>query len=154
MQAGDRVGIMLPNVLAFPLLYYGTLRAGGVVVPMNPLLKAREVQHCLGDSGARLVFAWHGASEEAAAGAARADAASVPVTERSLSEIAGWPASPEVTYRADDDTAVILYTSGTTGTPKGAELTHANLRANASVVPKGPTGKILKREIVPPALNG
>lgn len=52
---GDRIGIMLPNVVAFPLLYYGVLRAGGTVVPMNPLLKAREVQHYLGDSGARLV---------------------------------------------------------------------------------------------------
>jgi long-chain acyl-CoA synthetase len=134
LRAGDRVGIMLPNVLAFPLLYYGTLRAGGVVVPMNPLLKAREVRHYLGDSGARLVFAWHAASAEAATGAAGADAAAVTVTEGFLGEMAGWPASPEVAQRADDDTAVILYTSGTTGTPKGAELTHANLRANASVV--------------------
>ena len=57
-QPGDRVGLMLPNVPAFPVLYYGILRAGGVVVPMNPLLKAREVKHYLGDSGARLVIAW------------------------------------------------------------------------------------------------
>ncbi len=47
---GDRVGIMLPNVAQFPVLYYGVLRAGGTVVPMNPLLKAREVEHYLGDS--------------------------------------------------------------------------------------------------------
>ena len=61
VQPGDRVGLMLPNVLAFPVLYYGILRAGGVVVPMNPLLKAREVQHYLGDSGARACALAHGA---------------------------------------------------------------------------------------------
>jgi long-chain acyl-CoA synthetase len=131
LRPGDRVGIMLPNVLAFPVLYYGVLRAGGVVVPMNPLLKAREVKHYLGDSGARLVFAWPTASGEAEAGAA--DAGAVTVTAGWLAEMASWPSSPEVAARADDDTAVLLYTSGTTGTPKGAQLTHANMRANASV---------------------
>ena len=132
-QPGDRVGLMLPNVPAFPVLYYGILRAGGVVVPMNPLLKAREVKHYLGDSGARLAFAWQTAADEAAAGAAEAGAESVVVDGGSLGEMAGWPSSPEVTPRSDDDTAVLLYTSGTTGTPKGAELTHANMATNASV---------------------
>jgi long-chain acyl-CoA synthetase len=124
---------MLPNVLQFPVLYYGILRAGGVVVPMNPLLKGREVTHYLGDSGARLVFAWHAAAGEAAAGAAQADAEAVPIDDSSLAEMASWPSLPEVTERADDDTAVLLYTSGTTGTPKGAQLTHANMASNASV---------------------
>jgi len=55
---GERVGIMLPNVPAFPVVYYGVLRAGCTVVPMNPLLKAREVEHHLGDSAARLAFVW------------------------------------------------------------------------------------------------
>ena len=132
-QPGDRVGLMLPNVLAFPVLYYGILRAGGVVVPMNPLLKAREVTHYLGDSGARRVFAWQTAADEAAAGAAQAGAESVVVDGSTLDEIAGWPALPEVTEQADGDTAVLLYTSGTTGTPKGAQLTHANMATNASV---------------------
>ena len=137
---GDRVGIMLPNVLAFPVLYYGVLRAGGVVVPMNPLLKAREVRHYLGDSGAALVFAWHTAADEAAAGAAAACGARVTVTAGWLAEMASWPSSPEVAARADDDTAVLLYTSGTTGTPKGAQLTHANMRANASVTATSAAG--------------
>src|SRR3984893_5097872 len=68
MAPGDRVGIMLPNVPAFAIAYYGVLRAGGVVVPMNPLLKEREVAYYLGDSGARLVFAWHEFADAAAQG--------------------------------------------------------------------------------------
>ncbi|HSZ40892.1 MAG TPA: long-chain fatty acid--CoA ligase [Trebonia sp.] len=133
LRPGDPVGLMTPNVPQFPVLYYGILRAGGAVVPMNPLLKAREVAHYLGDSGARLVLAWESGPGEAAAGAAAAGAEAVSVGEGTLDEIATWPASPEVARRADDDTAVILYTSGTTGAPKGAELTHANLHRNASV---------------------
>jgi long-chain acyl-CoA synthetase len=133
LRPGDPVGIMLPNVPQFPVCYYGVLRAGGAVVPMNPLLKSREVAHHLGDSGARLVLAWDTAADEARAGAAAAGAGAVIIGGSSLAEIAGWPLSPEVARRADDDTAVILYTSGTTGTPKGAELTHANMRRNASV---------------------
>ena len=50
---------MLPNVPYFPVVYYGILRAGGVVVPMNVLLKEREVSFYLEDPGAQLVFAWH-----------------------------------------------------------------------------------------------
>jgi long-chain acyl-CoA synthetase len=133
LEPGDRVGVMLPNVLAFPVLYYGVLRAGGTVVPMNPLLKSREVSQYLGDCGAKLVFAWQSAAEEAAAGAAAVGAEFVEVTSSTLDEIASWPPFTEVAARADDDTAVILYTSGTTGSPKGAELTHASMRANASV---------------------
>jgi len=133
VRSGDRVGLMLPNVTAFPVLYYGILRAGGVVVPMNPLLKSREVHHYLGDSGSRLVLASPMSVSEASAGAREAGAESVAVTEELLGEIAGLPPSEEVAERADEDTAVILYTSGTTGTPKGAELTHTNMRTNASV---------------------
>jgi len=133
LRPGDPVGIMAPNVPHFPVLYYGVLRAGGAVVPMNPLLKAREVAHYLGDSGARLVLAWETAADEAAAGAATAGAEAVSIGGPTLNEIASWPRLDEVTRCADEDTAVILYTSGTTGTPKGAELTHANMHRNASV---------------------
>jgi len=133
LEPGDPVGIMLPNVPQFPVFYYGVLRAGGAVVPMNPLLKAREVAHYLGDSGARLVLAWQSAASEARSGAETAGASAVVVDAASLEAVGSWPLSPEIAKRADDDTAVILYTSGTTGTPKGAELTHANMRRNASV---------------------
>jgi long-chain acyl-CoA synthetase len=58
IEPGDRVGIMLPNVPYFGVIYYGVLRAGGVVVPMNPLLKGREVKFYVEDPGAKLLFAW------------------------------------------------------------------------------------------------
>ena len=133
LEPGGAVGIMLPNVPQFPVLYYGALRAGCAVVPMNPLLKAREVAHYLGDSGAGLVLAWETAAGEAAAGAATAGAQAVSVGAATLDEIAACEPVTGVATRADEDTAVILYTSGTTGTPKGAELTHANMRRNALV---------------------
>jgi len=130
---GDPVGLMLPNIPHFPVFYYGVLRAGGSVVPMNPLLKEREVAHYLGDSGARLILAAEGAAGEAAAGAQRSGATAVTISGPMLADVAGWPLAPEIAPRADDDTAVILYTSGTTGTPKGAELTHSNMHRNALV---------------------
>jgi long-chain acyl-CoA synthetase len=131
---GDRVGLMLPNVPQFPVLYYGVLRAGAVVVPMNPLLKAREVEYYLSDSGAKLIFAWHATADEAAKGAEAVGADVVPIAPAAFDRLLGdHPPQTAVAGRADDATAVILYTSGTTGKPKGAELTHANLVRNAAV---------------------
>ena len=130
VEPGDRVGVMFPNIAAFPVAYYGTLRAGAVVVPMNVLLKRREIAFYLADSGAKLLLASPDFAEEAAAGAEEAGVEAVTITELEL-----LPESPasEVIDRAEDDTAVILYTSGTTGKPKGAELTHLNLLRNADV---------------------
>jgi long-chain acyl-CoA synthetase len=131
---GDRVGIMLPNVPAFPMAFYGTLAAGAVVVPMNPLLKSREVTFYLDDSGAKVLFAWYAAAGEAAKGAAAAGAQLVTVDEPDMNSLlASLFALHTWADRADDDDAVILYTSGTTGQPKGAELTHANLTRNAEI---------------------
>ena len=134
LTPGDRVGIMMPNVAEVPVVYYGVLRAGGVVVPMNPLLKSREVAFYLGNSGAGLVFAWHAFADQARAGADQAGADLVVVDAESFPELLA-SANPEyqVADRASEDTAVILYTSGTTGQPKGAELTHGNLISNTEV---------------------
>ena len=65
LEPGDRVGVMLPNVPEFPVVYYGVLRAGGIAVPMNVLLKKREIAFYLADSGAKLLLAWHGFIDEA-----------------------------------------------------------------------------------------
>ena len=131
LQPGDRVGIMMPNVAEVPVVYYGILRAGGVVVPMNPLLKAREVAYYLGDSGAVMLFAWHTFAGEARAGAEQAEADLTVVDEAGFPDLLASATPLEyVTDRDSEDTAVILYTSGTTGQPKGAELTHGNLISN------------------------
>ena len=90
-RASDRVGIMLPNVASFPPVYYGVLRAGGVVVPMNPLLKSREVAFYLGDSGARVIFAFSGFADEAAKGAADAGAECVVVTPGEFEQMLSMP---------------------------------------------------------------
>jgi long-chain acyl-CoA synthetase len=131
VERGDRVGIMLPNVPYFAVCYYGVLRAGAVVVPMNVLLKGREVAFYLGDSEAKLCFAWHEFADEAEKGGAEAGVELIVVKPGEFETLLG-EAEPEreVADTADDDTAVILYTSGTTGTPKGAELTHGNLARN------------------------
>jgi long-chain acyl-CoA synthetase len=134
IEPGDRVGIMLPNVPEFAIAYYGVLRAGGVVVPMNVLLKRREVAFYLSDSGAKVVFAWHAHAEEALAGAEDARTEYVPVGPYEFYRApAGVKPFASTAERAAKDTAVILYTSGTTGKPKGAELTHSNLAINADV---------------------
>src|SRR5215813_6563931 len=128
IEPGDRVGIMLPNVPYFAVAYYGVLRAGGVVVPMNVLLKRREVDFYLGDSGAKALFVWHGFAEHAP------DDAIVVKPGEFEQLVMEADSAPENVERSGDDTAVILYTSGTTGTPKGAELTHDNLRMNCEVM--------------------
>jgi long-chain acyl-CoA synthetase len=134
VEPGDRVALMLPNVPHFAIVYYGVLRAGGAVLPMNVLFKRREVAFLLGDSEAKVLAAWHGFAEEAELGAAEAGTDCLIVApgefERLLGSIAPLAG---VAGRDPSDTAVILYTSGTTGTPKGAELTHANLARNAEV---------------------
>jgi long-chain acyl-CoA synthetase len=134
LEEGDRVGIMLPNVPEFPVAYYGVLRAGGVVVPMNVLLKRREIAFYLEDSGAKLLLVWHGFAEEARSGAADADAEPIEVEPAALAAtLAELEPTHGLADTAESDTAVILYTSGTTGKPKGAELTHLNLFRNAEV---------------------
>jgi len=134
VAAGDRVAIMLPNVPAFPIAFYGALGAGAIVVPMNPLLKRREVAYYLSNSGAKVLFAWHEAADQAAEGAAGTGAQVIKVDDADLTALlAGLAPVPPKMDQASGDGAVILYTSGTTGQPKGAELTHANLTRNAEL---------------------
>ncbi|MCW2759261.1 MAG: lcfB [Nocardioidaceae bacterium] len=133
IKPGDRVGLVLPNVPPFPVLFYGAVAAGAIVVPMNPLLKGREVEYYLEDSGASLVFAWKDMAEEAGKGADAVGIECVEVGTDFAEVLAQHEPDDEVVDRDDDETVVLLYTSGTTGKPKGAELTHFNMRTNAAL---------------------
>ena len=136
VRAGDRVGVMLPNVPQFVVAYYGILKAGAIVVPMNVLLKAPEVAYYLGDSGATALIVWDDFAPEALKGSG-ADVTTyvvqkpgneeLPEGARSFGTLLQGSPRFEIAATRPDDSAVILYTSGTTGRPKGAELTHFNL---------------------------
>ncbi|MDQ5895103.1 MAG: long-chain acyl-CoA synthetase [Actinomycetota bacterium] len=131
ISRGDRVGIMLPNVPHFPMVYFGILRMGARVVPMNVLLTAREIKHYLGNSGARVVVAWEDFAPAAVEAAEEFGVEVISINPTNVGElIAGIDPYEGVAEVESDETAVILYTSGTTGQPKGAELTHGNIRSN------------------------
>ena len=141
---GDRVGIYLPNLPQFVTAFYGTLRAGAVVVPMNPQYKAREISHLLADSGAKAVVSLANNVPEVLDVLEDTDVEeviSVGADVEGATEFEGFLADEmlPVVERGDDDIAVQPYTSGTTGTPKGVLLTHHNLgwttRTNASIIP-------------------
>ncbi|MGE9808733.1 long-chain-fatty-acid--CoA ligase [Janibacter sp. G1551] len=133
VEPGDRVALILPNVPAYPVLYFGALLAGAIVVPMNPLLKANEVEYYFTDSGAKVALVWEEFVPEAAKAGERTGTRVVTsgVLGPSDEDLPPGTAITEPTPREAEDTAVILYTSGTTGRPKGAELTHRNLDLNS-----------------------
>jgi long-chain acyl-CoA synthetase len=150
IQPGDKVALSCPNLPFFPIVYYGILKAGATVVPLNVLLKAREVAYHLDDSDAKAYFCFQGTPElpigaEGHAGFEQTDscehffmitldpAAASPIegTETLGRGMNGQPPTFDTVAVSDDDTAVILYTSGTTGQPKGAELRHRNMVSNA-----------------------
>jgi long-chain acyl-CoA synthetase len=150
---GDHVALMCPNVPHFPAAYFGILKAGAAVVPLNVLLRPREIAYHLRDSDAGALLCFEGTAELPLAQVARAGVDVVPTCRhlivmmqdaaapspiedaRTLSELTSRQADTFETYpTAPDDTAVILYTSGTTGQPKGAELTHFNMAMNAIIM--------------------
>jgi long-chain acyl-CoA synthetase len=134
IEPGDRVGLMLPNTPAFAIVFYGIMYRGAVAVPMNPLLKFREVSYYLSNSGAKALFAAPAFANEATAGADEVGAQCWLVDDPGLAElIADLPRQDTPVERGHEDVAVILHTSGTTGKPKGAMLTHGNLGRNAEV---------------------
>ncbi|MDQ3878224.1 MAG: long-chain fatty acid--CoA ligase [Actinomycetota bacterium] len=123
---GDRVALAMGNVPHFAFAYFGSLRAGAVVVPINVLLTVDEVRRVLEDSGASVVIAAPGPGDAAIQSASELGVSTL-TTDR-WDEL-GDP-TPVAIDRDDDDLAVLAYTSGTTGDPKGAMLTHGNLLAN------------------------
>ena len=135
LKADDRVAVMLPNVPYFAILYFGILRAGAVVVPLNPRYGHNEVAYHVGDSEAKLLFAWHQFSDAAEEGARERGLETIPVEPGKFEEMLGEAeADSSVVERERNDPAVILYTSGTTGAPKGAVLTHGNVAKSTAVV--------------------
>jgi long-chain acyl-CoA synthetase len=145
VETGDRVGMQLPNAPYFPIVYFGGLRLGAVMVPMNPLLKDREVAYHLSDSGAKVMIGWQDFEQPARAGSEEAGAECIIVRPGEFEQLLQEAEAVDtVVERDDDDPAVIIYTSGTTGTPKGATLMHRNLQAGAEVgqelVDSGPDG--------------
>jgi len=138
LAPGDKVALLVPNVPEFSIAYFGILHAGATVVPINVLASAAEVNYFLEDSGAKLLLVHPLFAEVGTEGAAKAGVPVVIAGGESRDETLAAMAetdpveSPHPTSPVD--TAVILYTSGTTGKPKGAELTHTNLLMNCTVV--------------------
>ncbi|MDO5618698.1 long-chain-fatty-acid--CoA ligase [Kocuria sp.] len=132
VNEGDRVAIILPNVPHVPVIYNAILKLGAIVVPLNPLLTQREVAYHLEDSQAVAVVVWETMAQTAAEAAG--DRTVITVLPGSLAEIAAEQPHGEIAPKDEDDVAVLLYTSGTTGRPKGAMLTHRNMRTNAELV--------------------
>jgi len=156
---GDKVAIACPNLPYFPFVYYGILKAGATVVPLNVLLQAREIAYHLDDSDTKVFFCFEGTPElplgqrgkEAwdehvrarsdvdpknfivLPAAALATTSSIEGADTIWGVLDGVSGEFETVQTEPDDTAVILYTSGTTGRPKGAELTHMNMLMNAMV---------------------
>jgi len=159
---GDHIGLACPNTPHFPIAYYAILKLGGVVVPFNVLLKPREIAAQLKDSDAKALFVFEGTPQLPMAAMAREACDEVPACRelivmtvdpkapspvegsQTLGQLgAGQPPVFPTHATAPDDTAVILYTSGTTGQPKGAELTHLNMTLNA----------MASRDMLMPALD-
>ncbi|AOS63334.1 long-chain-fatty-acid--CoA ligase [Actinoalloteichus hymeniacidonis] len=140
VRPGDRVALMATNSADFARAYFAILSVGAVVVPVHLLLAAKEIAHVLQDSGARLLISDHLLAEGAVRGT---EGSGLPVltvgaaegsAPTRLEDVAAQvaPLTGYVTRLAQDP-AVILYTSGTTGTPKGAVLSQLNLIMNATV---------------------
>jgi long-chain acyl-CoA synthetase len=144
LRQGDKVAVQLPNVPQFLFAYFGILKAGLVMVPLNPLLRAPEIAYHLTDSDAKVLITFESFAEEALSGAAGVPGLSTflvtppgsdrrPTGIRGFDDLLSAEDTGDIQPLGADDTAVLLYTSGTTGKPKGAELTHFQLYMNCTV---------------------
>ena len=152
IKAGDKVALNCPNIPAFPIIYYGVIKAGAVIVPLSVLLKKEEVMYQLTDCNAKAYFCFSGTTalpmgEIGYAAFKNSDqcghffmimpAAGTPsaVAETKTLDnlLQGQSSQFEIHQSNAEDACVIIYTSGTTGYPKGAKLTHSNLFLNALI---------------------
>ena len=148
---GDNVALSCPNIPFFPIVYYGIMKAGAAVVPLSVLFKPREIAYHLADSDAKAIFVFEGTDELPMADMVKEAFDKVPSCEHLIvmtkdlfgeSPLPGHQTLTQATFdkpetfeiypTRPDDTCAILYTSGTTGQPKGAELTHLNLMSNVT----------------------
>src|SRR5215813_6389297 len=146
LDPGDVVAMQLPNIPHFLIGYFGALKAGLVVLPLNPLLVAPELEYHLTDSGAVMLIGFEGIHAEAVKACETTGVplyllsmSSDPLPDGTRSALELFSPAPlaepggDVVARDPSDTAVLVYTSGTTGKPKGAELTHFQLYMNSTV---------------------
>ncbi|MEU3661903.1 long-chain fatty acid--CoA ligase [Streptomyces sp. NPDC032940] len=149
VRPGDRIALLLPNTPHFPMVYYGVLALGAVVVPVHGLLRADEIVHVLRDSEAKaLVCAGPMLTEGAKAAEVTGTALLTVLAQDGTGGDDGPPRLDVLAERADpldrlvprapDDLALVLYTSGTTGRPKGAMITHLNLVMNVHTTMRSP----------------
>ncbi|MDF0531286.1 long-chain fatty acid--CoA ligase [Tsukamurella sp. 8F] len=145
LETGDKVAVQLPNLPQFLFAYFGILKAGLTMVPLNPLFTAREVAYHLSDSDSRMIITSDFSVQAALEGAAEAGVKDVvavslgsetPSGARSFETLLVQEDTRDMAPTSSDDTAVLLYTSGTTGRPKGAELTHFELYMNCTIGPE------------------
>jgi len=155
VQRGDRVAVMLPNILAFPIAMLGIARIGAVQVNVNPLYTPRELEHQLNDAGVETIVVFHGATPTLAEVLPRTSVRRVITADMSLRADCSLPASPDDSRlshsvaladvlsqgaalprkpveQGPDDLLFLQYTGGTTGLSKGAALSHGNLLANCA----------------------
>jgi long-chain acyl-CoA synthetase len=161
IQPGDRVALFMGNLPLFMEAYYGILKAGASVVPLNVLYKTGEVEYILKDSGAKALLTFSSAAtpfEKVALAAAphAPDLRNIIVAApQSIPGTLSWATTignaattaPEVVINPDD-VAVISYTSGTTGRPKGAMLTHRNLISNCEQGMRMPTFAVHDDDVI------
>ncbi len=150
IQPGDKVALSCLNLPYFPIIYFGILKAGAVVVPLSVLLKKDEIAYHLNDSDSKAYFCFVGTEDlpmgelgyagfNEAAGCAefimimpKPEMPSSIESTGTLGELMTNQSRVFESFASEaEDTAVIIYTSGTTGKPKGAELTHSNILLNS-----------------------
>ena len=140
VKKGDRVALYGPNLIQWEIAFYGISKAGAVLVPMNPLFKEYEVEYESKDSGAETIIVFQLMYPNVAAVKDKTKLKNIIVLEfgEKPEGTIGWselmaktkPDPPEYEFNAKEDLAALVYTSGTTGLPKGTMLTHYNLVSN------------------------